>query len=141
MMHNDLRIEDFQGRLICIGGVGKMFYQEGFPISMAVSELKKLNVEVSILHAADECLKNGWSAKTTFRKLKADFEEDIDNSSKDIDWCELELFCSLSNDPIWSNGGYETQREMIFKYLFQHSSNYYKENREERKHLLRFLIK
>jgi hypothetical protein len=117
-MKNDLLIEKFGGRTICFGGIGKMFYQEGFPISMAVSELNKKGVEVSILHVADECLKNGWSAKTTYNKLKAYFEDDIDGNSKNIDWQKLEHFCNLSNDPYFKNGGYEEQREMIFQYLF-----------------------
>lgn len=96
-----------EGRNIAIKGIGKMFYQEGFPISMSVSELKKRGIEVSIFHVADECIKNGWSAKTTFNKLKADFDDDIDRNEFDED--QLKTFCFAS---------YETQREMIFNYLF-----------------------
>jgi hypothetical protein len=112
-MKDNFLIEKFDSRIICLKGVGKMFYQEGFPISMAVSELKKQGIEVSILHVADECLKNGWSAKTTYNKLKADFEEDIDKENK-YDLETLERFC-------WSD--YEIQREMIFKYLFSSSTD------------------
>jgi hypothetical protein len=112
MTHNDFLIEEFDGKKICLKGVGKLFYQEGFPISMAISELKKENIHVSILHVADECLKNGWSPKTTFNKIKSDFEEDIDKSNK-FDMKVLEEFCYSS---------YEDQREMIFKYLFDSSS-------------------
>lgn len=115
-MKDDLLIERFGDRLICLKGVGKMFYQDGFPISMAVSELKKRGIEVSILHVADECLKNGWSAKTTYNKLKADFEDDIDKNAVDLNL--LENFCFAE---------YEVQREMIFQYLFCTSSNEVKE--------------
>lgn len=103
-----IEIIEIKGRKIAITGIGKLFYQEGFPISMAASELKNKNIEVSILHVADECLKNGWSGKTTFNKLKVDFEEDIDKTNH-FDLKALEKFCYTD---------YETQREMIFKYLF-----------------------
>ena len=97
---------------ICIKGVGKLFYESGFPISITVSELKKKNIEVSILHVADECLKNGWSAKTTFNKLKTDFEEDIEKNEYDLQL--LEKFC---------NSTYEEQRELIFQSLFETTTN------------------
>lgn len=106
-MKSEIIIEEFNGRRIAIRGIGKMFYQDGFPISIAISEFKKQGVEVSIFHVADECLKNGWSAKTTYNKLKTDFEDDIDRNK--IDFCELEKFCYAD---------YESQRGIIFNYLF-----------------------
>lgn len=123
-MKDKILVEEFGGRKIAIKGIGKMFYQGGFPISMAVSEFKKQGVEVSILHVADECLKNGWSAKTTFNKLKADFEEDIDGN--EIDLGLLEKF-------VWAS--YEDQREMIFQYLFGSPSKDVIENKELRSKL------
>ena len=107
MEHNFL-IEKFDNRLICLKGVGKLFYQEGFPISLSVNKMKENGIEVSLLHVADECLKNGWSAKTTINKLKEDFEDDIDGNNYDLEL--LEKFCYAS---------YEEQREMIFEYLFK----------------------
>lgn len=112
-MEDKLLIEKIGERVTCLKGVGKMFYQEGFPVSVSISELKKRGIEVSILHVADECLKNGWSAKTTYNKLKADFEEDIDKENK-YDLSMLEAFC-------WAD--YESQREMIFQYLFGASTD------------------
>ena len=106
-MKGEIRVEDFNGRKIAIKGIGKLFYQDGFPISMAISELKNKGIEVSMLHVADECLKNGWSPKTTINKLKADFEDDIDRNEIDVEL--LEKFCHAE---------YEDQREMIFNYLF-----------------------
>lgn len=108
-------------RNICLSGIGKMFYQDGFPISMSVAELKKQGVEVSILHVADECLKHGWSPKTTYNKLVVDFEEDIEGFS--FDETLLFEFC---------NAEYEDQREMIFRYLFGSSSSEVKSNKELR---------
>lgn len=105
-------IDKFGDRTICIGGVGKIFYQEGVPVSMSISKLKEKGIEVSILHVADECLKNGWSAKTTLNRLMAEIEDDIDKNYYDIPI--LEKFC---------NATYEEQREMIFNFLFESKEN------------------
>lgn len=94
-------------RNIIIGGIGKLFFQEGTPISITISEIKKKGYEISIFHIADECIRNGWSPKTTYNRLVADFEDDIDNNF--IDLIELKKFCDSS---------YEDQREMIFQFLF-----------------------
>lgn len=104
------RIEFFGKRQICIGGIGKMFYQDGFPISMSVIELQKSGVEVSIFHVADECLQNGWSPITVIKKLTEDFADD---KTVKFEKDKLEKFC---------NSSYEDQREMIFQYLFSTSS-------------------
>lgn len=92
-------------RWIAIKDVDKLFFQDGMPVSMSIEFFKKDGIEVSILHVADECLKNGWSPKTTVAKLREDF---ID-SGTDYDMSLLMEFC---------NSTYEDQREMIFKYLF-----------------------
>lgn len=107
---SDFLIEQIGDRKICLQGIGKLFYQDGFPISMSVEKLKDRGIEVSILHVADECLKNGWTAKTTFNKISADFEDDINKSTNDKGL--LQKFCFAS---------YEDQREMIFQYLFNDS--------------------
>ncbi|MBC8051887.1 MAG: hypothetical protein H7Y13_02365 [Sphingobacteriaceae bacterium] len=107
-----IMIETIGGRTIALKGVGKMFYQSGYPISMAVEDLKKQGIEVSILHVADECLKNGWSPKTTFTKLKEDFADDLEGNK--IDLVLLERFC---------NAEYLDQREIIFEYLFGCTTN------------------
>lgn len=107
MKEKAFRTIQIDNRTICIGGIGKLFYQKGFPISIAISTFKQKGIEISIFHVADECLKNGWSPKTTFNKLKADFEDDIDKNSYDL--TALERFCYAE---------YGEQREMIFQYLF-----------------------
>jgi hypothetical protein len=113
-----MEIIDIGNRRIAVKGIGKLFYQEGFPISMAISELSKDGVEVSLLHVADECMRNGWSAKTTINKLKGELDIDIEGSMKDVDWETVEKFCLLGDQPALSNGGYEEQREMIYQFLF-----------------------
>lgn len=117
-MNKDFLIEKIGDRTICLKGIGKMFFQEGFPISMAVSVLKKKGIEVSIIHVADECLKNGWSPKTTFNKLKVDFEDDTENNTYDLKL--LKTFC---------NSSYDEQRELIFQYLFNTSTDDVRNNK------------
>lgn len=112
-----LTIEKFGDRLICIKGVGKMFYQEGFPLSISVSKLKKNGIELSILHVVEELWDNGWSWQTIERKLKGEIDEDIDKVL-DIDFDLLHNFYRNLEQPNRSNGGYEKSREMIFRYLF-----------------------
>jgi hypothetical protein len=94
-------------RKIIISGIGKLFFQDGFPISMSIQEANSCGYEVSILHVADECIKNGWSGKTTFNKISADFQDDINKNN--FDFKLLKTFCDAD---------YERQREMIFQYLY-----------------------
>jgi hypothetical protein len=120
-----LKIEWFGNRRICYGGIGKMFYQDGFPISMAVEKLREDGIEVSILHVADECLKNGWSAKTVLTKLKDDFSD----FGGEYGMNEIERFC---------NASYEEQRAMIFEYLFNGDRELAKEHLRGDLNLLKF---
>ena len=106
MTAKDIKIDWFGNRLVCYGGVGKMFYQEGFPISMMNDLLRKADIELSILHVADECLKNGWSPKTVITKLKDEFADDFYGKY------DLELVAKFCNSE------YCEQREMIFQYFF-----------------------
>jgi len=115
------KVIEIGDRKIVIGGVGKLFYQDGFPISICVTKLKAEGYEVSILHVADECMKNGWSAKTTYNKIKVDFEDDIEGAMLKVedkpssyDWELLYQFC---------HSEYERQRDMIFEYLFKGDMN------------------
>lgn len=110
-------IQKFGDRTICIKGVGKMFYQHGFPISMSVSEFEKRGIEISFLHVIEEFWENGWSWKTIEMKLKGELEEDITKILK-IDFDYLKNFYDCLEQPRRSNGGYEESREIIFKYLF-----------------------
>ncbi len=116
MKKNNFKIIYICGKLICVGGIGKMFYQDGFPISMAVSILQEKGIDVSVLHVADECIKNGWTGKTTFNKLKVDFEDD---KGIKINLTQLKEFCFAD---------YKQQREIIFQSLFGNTSDYYKSN-------------
>jgi hypothetical protein len=105
MNQSDFLIEQIGDKLICLKGIGKMFYQDGFPISIAISNFKSKGIDVSLFHIADECLKHGWSSETTFKKLR----EDVVDGNFETNLEQLKLFC-------YSN--YETHRVMIFESLF-----------------------
>lgn len=95
-------------RKIIIQGIGKMFFQDGFPISMAIDKFTNSGMEISILHVADECLKNNWSRETTLRKLTDEFNDDPNKQKWDQ---------KLLSDFVFSS--YEEQRHMLFDYLFK----------------------
>lgn len=122
-MKNEIVIEQFGERKIAIKGIGKMFFQEGFPISMAVIELAKKGIEVSIIHCADECLNNGWSAKTVLSKFKEDFADCAEAYDENI----IDRFCTSS---------YSYQREMIFQYLFGFTPQEGMDDKNKREKLL-----
>ncbi len=105
-------IINIENRKIAVSGIGKAFFQDGYPISLAIEGCLEQGVEVSILHVADECLKNGWSTKTILSKFNEDFADGGDKSKLDL--VQLEKFC---------NATYEDQREMIFNYLFNCSTS------------------
>lgn len=96
-------------RTIVVKGIGKMFYQDGFPIAMSVSFFRSKGFEPSLLHIADELLKNGWSAERVCRTIETSFQEDIETGIHDYDSLQVQHFCFST---------YEGQREMIFDYLF-----------------------
>lgn len=103
-----LRLTVIRNRMIVIGGIGKMFYQDGFPISLSITECNKQGIEVSYLHIADELLKNGWKSETVLKRLGEDHQDDVEKNNK---YPEKELREFVYKE-------YEDQREMIFNYLF-----------------------
>lgn len=111
-----INIIEIEGRKVAIKGIGKMFYQEGYPLSMSVMELNKEGIEVSLLHVVNEFWDNGWSWNTIERKLQGELDEDIDGNLK-IDFEYLKTFYNCI-DAERETGGYEKSREMIFQYLF-----------------------
>lgn len=120
-MQDDIEIRLIGNRCIAIKGIGRLFFESGFPISMSIAELAKQGVEVSILHVADECLKNGWKPKTVIAKLVADFADVHETLDKE----QLERFCYAE---------YEEQRQMIFDYLYadkEQALNYMRDNLKE----------
>lgn len=118
---DDFDIVQIGTRLIVVNGVARLFYEGGFPLSIAIDEFKSKGIVVSLLHVADQCWNNGWSSETIMKKLKGECDIDINKSMSGVDWAMLEHFCSLLEQPKRANGGYEESREMLFKYLFDTS--------------------
>lgn len=107
-MKIDLRIENIGNRRICIGGVGVLFYQEGFPIGMSAKELGKLGIELSWLHVAKELMYQYNSNERLFAKLKEEAEDaKIDGLIVDLD---------ILRDFVY--GSFEDRQKYIFAYLF-----------------------
>ena len=94
-------------REIVIGGLGKLFYQNGLPLQISIENCKKRGLEVSLFHIADEFLKNGWKNKTVISKLRDELDRSY-NLEEVINFVESD---------------YETQRETIFQYLFGSEKN------------------
>ena len=126
LKNNDKHFEfcEIEGKTICVKGIGKLLYQDGYPIILSIEALRKQGIEVSILHVADELLKNGWSTKATINKLNAEAGECINNEERSlIKLDDVEKFC---------NSTYEDQREMIFQYLFGCTTNDVREGKNKK---------
>ena len=68
----------FNGRKICVKGIGVLFYEKGLPLTISISELNKKDIEVSMMHVVEEFWENGWSWKTIESKLKGEIGIDIE---------------------------------------------------------------
>ena len=112
----------FNGRKICVKGIGVLFYEKGLPLTISISELNKKDIEVSMMHVVEEFWENGWSWKTIESKLKGEIGIDIEKNMN-IDFKELKYFYDCLEQPKRKNGGYEESREMIFQFLFNCSTN------------------
>lgn len=119
---DSILVESFDGKNIALKGVGKMFYQDGFPLTMIASELNKKNIEISPYHLVEELWNNGWEWKTIERKLKEEIEDSIE-CTINIDIDNLHKFYDCLEQPKRANGGYEESREMIYNYLFPNTES------------------
>jgi hypothetical protein len=113
----DIKIIKIGDRSIAIKGIGKMFYQDGFPLNMAISQLADSGIEVSLFHVADELIKTGdfglnkRGESVAYNRLSAALDDSIKGDIKPpTSKEELYKFCYAD---------YETQREMIFNYLYK----------------------
>ena len=118
----DFIISKINNRNICLGGIGKLFYEQGLPIEISLIEMKERGIDVSFLHIADELYKHGWTKKTILRAL----------STGDGYLCDIEPIIKFINaatinddrvnppgrELLYSSTGYEAQRGLIFDYLF-----------------------
>lgn len=107
-MKTELRIENLGGRLVCIGGVGEMFHQEGFPLGISARQLKNNGIELSWFHVIKELYFQYTSNDRLFAKIQSEIE-DASSDGIHVDINEIKRFVYAD---------YETQCEMIFKYLW-----------------------
>lgn len=117
----DIKIINIGNRRVCVSGIGKMFYQDGFPISMAISVLAESGIEVSLYHVFDELSRSGGfpiTKRGEDRALTA-----IISSINDR--IQGENAGEITEDELtrYSKMNYEDQREEIFQYLFGMPSN------------------
>lgn len=108
----ELRVETIGDKTYVLEGIGRMFYQDGYPIPMAVNNCREKGWTVSYLHLAKELL-NEWTPKTVVAKLKGEFQDTIEGDEKP-DFELIEKFC---------NSEWEDRCEMIFQYLFGYTTD------------------
>lgn len=104
-----MRIETIGNKLICLGGLGKFYYESGLPIDIQIDLLKEKypNIEISHLHLARELMRNGWPDKRIVNTIEVVLCTD---KAK-----QVETFCALE---------WEDQNEMIFDYLLFDGDKY-----------------
>jgi len=71
----NLETIQIDGETVCVSGVGRMFFENGLPIGITVSEMAKKGIKVSLLNLADELIKNGWKPKTVTNRIISDFND------------------------------------------------------------------
>lgn len=125
-MHTDIKVFNYRDRKIVIAGIGKLFYEAGFPISLTLFKLQEQGLELSIFHVASELLDRRWPPETVYSKIKEDIET---YGEKRI------VITQLLYDFIF--GDIELQRLIIFKYLFNKSP--LELNASERKEAHRYI--
>lgn len=132
-MEQGFEIISIDGEQIVVNGIGKMFYEIGFPIQMSIDILKNKGYKVSILHIADELYKHGWDDKAILKAFTTDTGVDFEEIDLIKEFVKAGRDTHLSQDDrdpsklkqghvfIYSSGGYEAQHDMIFNYLFGYS--------------------
>jgi hypothetical protein len=121
---NPLKVITVEEKQICVGGIGKMFFEHGLPISITIDQLSKNDIGFNLLNLVDEFIKNGWEEKTIISKISEELDSLV--SKTDID--------NIQN---FIKSDYEDQREMIFKSLFNTSSEDAKTNPSKFKSFLK----
>lgn len=121
----NLRIERFGDRSICIGGVGILFHQGGFPLGMSAKKLNDKGIELSWLHVAKELYFQYTSNDRLYNKLLSEIED-----ARSVEGVSVDL--NLLKEFVY--GDYEKQCELIFNYLFGNKElaiNWFKNNYEK----------
>ena len=103
-----LTFEKIGDRTICIGGVGTLFHQEGFPLGMSAKRLAESGVELSWFHVIKELYYQYTSNDRLYNKILSEIQDaSIEGVKVDLDKIHEFIYAT-----------YEHQCEMIFEYLF-----------------------
>lgn len=100
-------ILSMNSKKIVIKGIGRLFYESGFPIALSLDFCKENNLEFNIYTLIDE-LQKEWSKKTILKKLS----EELSDGNLQLDYKAIEEFL---------DSAYEEQRDIIFKSLLDQS--------------------
>lgn len=121
-MMDEFIIQEINGMPTILCGIGRMFYEDGFPIHISVDILKDKGYAVSVLHIADELYKNGWKKRSIVNTLSQDFEgcEKLVSDFVDAGMSGEKRTDKppIGREWIYSQNGYEEQREMLFRSLY-----------------------
>ena len=110
-----LKIMSVGDRNIIVKGVAKLYYQDGFTLSMSKDILKENGFELSWLHVADELYKHGWSEKRCLSTLRNEIDDDTT-----YNLCVKFIKVAKGTKTLlYTGSGYEDQRAMLFNYLFE----------------------
>ena len=108
-----LKVIEVNSKLICVSGIGKMYFENGLPVSISVQTLQKNGIIYNLLNIADEFAKQGWKKRSILNLLS----DELNISEKEKE--------SVS---IFLNSSYEEQRELIFQSLTKIKSSEAKNN-------------
>jgi len=121
-MSDKFEITEIDGQKIVVGGIGRLFFEDGFPIHISVDILKDKGIKVSLLHIADELYKNGWSEKAIINTLSQDFPDCSDKIKAflalAIEGKPFDMPPPTGRKFLYSKNGYDLQREMLYHELF-----------------------
>lgn len=107
-----LQIEQIGNRKICLGGVGTLFHQNGFPIGISAKKLQEQGIELSWFHVIKELEYQFSSLEKLFTKVSSELEDaSVEGIKFDVNL--LKQFCFAD---------WEQRRSMIYDYLWANES-------------------
>ena len=143
-MIDDFKMITISGKQIVCGGIGRLFFEDGFPIHLSVDILKEKGIEVSYLHIADELYKNGWKPRAIINTLSQDFPGCEELVTEFINAATMgekrDDAPPAGQEWIYSKMGYEQQREMLFNFVFGFSSAEAMANPEKRNKMSKIFL-
>lgn len=101
-------------RTVVVKGIGKMFMQEGFPLSLSFAVLTSHGYEISIYHLVDELMRHYLDSGTLAYKVK----DKVLSTLKECVEDDKTVGINMEEVAHYISSDYEKQRQMIFTYLW-----------------------